>query len=873
MAPQDGLSPAGSSTYSSNTMFVGDGTWDSTRNDFLLPNLVGLNFETMRYNGMSASQSLSVHKPKASATTMEPLLMKVTIGMGNRFAGVAEYHTLVKGHGIVAVITFLFIVPAAIMYARFFGRDVGRARHVHIYLNVMALLLSTVVLVLGWFAVGPARSLTNPHHGLGVAIYVLMWVQSIGGRWVYGRVKARAMNRLPLTGVLHQWVGRATALLGIIQIPLGLTLYGSPKFTFILYTLWMTVLLFLYFVFSYRAQGSVARRSSSVHHGTVIEEKKKSRFGGWLAPLAAGAGTMALLSWRRNRKRKNEERDEVVASRRGSRRGSGSYIEEEKYEVRKQKDGGGIMSTVIKGAAVVGAGALAKSWWDRRQEKKKQEEYASVAPDTPSKRHRRHDSVSSDDSEETHRLEEGRRHGRHSLPGPVDAAAAAAAISAAERPITPRPARHHRTYSHGSESGFTQPDPHSPSRRPQSPSHAVRNSIIAGLGMGALAKWWKDRSDKKEQERLDKLAEEERLARLGHSHGGSRFTGDGIPPPRRHRVSRTQESSELSSIIDDPHHIRPGDIPPIPAALAGGAAGGIAAAALAGHSRSHHDMPTASAPPPPEHANYPPPPPGGPPPGHTAYAPPHSGLPPGSDMGPATMPPTPHDPVGILHDDSGTESYLSAGAAPHRRHSSRRRREGEVAAAAAVAGAAGLAAEQAARRRSRSRSQSQGPSGPSQPVSVKVKMHGDRNQKVTLRRLTEQEAAAEREARRNPRRRADSMSSLSGSETTASNPRRYRRDERKAERVVQGGPPPSMPPLSPPNPAFAGGKRPKDSAYYSGRPEGSGTGPGGPGSVGSPSSHGTWSGVSPSGSGDPAERRRRRRLERNQRPSGTVEFS
>jgi len=47
----DTLSPAGSGTYSSNTMYVGDGTWDSTRNDFLLPNLVGLNFATMQYNG------------------------------------------------------------------------------------------------------------------------------------------------------------------------------------------------------------------------------------------------------------------------------------------------------------------------------------------------------------------------------------------------------------------------------------------------------------------------------------------------------------------------------------------------------------------------------------------------------------------------------------------------------------------------------------------------------------------------------------------------------------------------------------------------------------------------------------------------------
>lgn len=51
MSAPPGLPPAGSSTYTSNTMSVGDGTWDTTRNTFLLPNLVGLNFATMRYNG------------------------------------------------------------------------------------------------------------------------------------------------------------------------------------------------------------------------------------------------------------------------------------------------------------------------------------------------------------------------------------------------------------------------------------------------------------------------------------------------------------------------------------------------------------------------------------------------------------------------------------------------------------------------------------------------------------------------------------------------------------------------------------------------------------------------------------------------------
>lgn len=47
----DNLAPPGSSQYSSGTMYVGDGTWDSDRNTFLLPNLMGLNFDTMRYNG------------------------------------------------------------------------------------------------------------------------------------------------------------------------------------------------------------------------------------------------------------------------------------------------------------------------------------------------------------------------------------------------------------------------------------------------------------------------------------------------------------------------------------------------------------------------------------------------------------------------------------------------------------------------------------------------------------------------------------------------------------------------------------------------------------------------------------------------------
>lgn len=52
MAPRpDEFSSPGSVNYDSDTLSVGDGTWDFTKNTFLLPNLQGTNYETTRYNG------------------------------------------------------------------------------------------------------------------------------------------------------------------------------------------------------------------------------------------------------------------------------------------------------------------------------------------------------------------------------------------------------------------------------------------------------------------------------------------------------------------------------------------------------------------------------------------------------------------------------------------------------------------------------------------------------------------------------------------------------------------------------------------------------------------------------------------------------
>ncbi|EDU49902.1 conserved hypothetical protein [Pyrenophora tritici-repentis Pt-1C-BFP] len=164
-----GLSAPGSSVYSSDTMYVGDGTWDSQRNTFLLPNLQGPNFETMRYNGM-----------------------------GNRFRSMVGYKALITAHGVLAGVTFLFIIPAAIFMARFYHRNPHTALKFHIWLQVLAVLLSTAAIICSFFAVGLERSLTNPHHGIGVALYTLVMVQALGGSVIHRLEKGKERFKIPL---------------------------------------------------------------------------------------------------------------------------------------------------------------------------------------------------------------------------------------------------------------------------------------------------------------------------------------------------------------------------------------------------------------------------------------------------------------------------------------------------------------------------------------------------------------------------------------------------------------------------------------------------------------------------------------------------
>jgi hypothetical protein len=62
----------------------------------------------------------------------------------------------------------------------------------------LTVLLSTALFVLGFQAVGSERSLTNPHHGIGVALYTLVMTQALAGCVIHRREKGKERFKVPL---------------------------------------------------------------------------------------------------------------------------------------------------------------------------------------------------------------------------------------------------------------------------------------------------------------------------------------------------------------------------------------------------------------------------------------------------------------------------------------------------------------------------------------------------------------------------------------------------------------------------------------------------------------------------------------------------
>ena len=541
---------------------------------------------------------------------------------------------------------------------------------------------------------------------------------------------------------MHQWIGRVVLLLGIAQIPLGLTLYGSPKVLFILFAVWAFLLLIVYFVLSYRNQPEMGFDDNTTYitDRTASTRSRRSRGGRGLGALAtagaAGAGLAALSSRNRahshsrSRSRRRGDETTMLSSRPDSRsrvtesRFTESYLSDEKYNDRGK---GSTWRDRFLGAGAAAGGIFAfKSLFGKKNKRAPTE--TSTGSDVSYGRPLGQSEVTQTDLS---RLEEGRAPDSPARNQDWRRVEEREAAQAAAMGASPLRTAHHPVRSGPSIDSFdsrTSFNDHHDSRplREES-SYGVKDGIMTLGAIGFLKHTWNKRRNRKEDARVEELRrqdlEEEKMARA--NSGRRRFTGDGAPPMRRHNgpPSTIYSETEISGMT--PSVARPNVAPP----------------------------------------------------------------PVTSSAGPSVLRPADN----TVLSDSGSEAYISPGGRSHRRHRN-------SAGAAALAGGAAAASSGSPSRRRNSRDESVA----SPPVSVKVKMHND-GRHVTLRRLNEEEAAAERDARRRERQRRTrngSMSSLSQFDGD-----RWRRTEAleaaQAQEMAQAAPPTTLPsgtPLQMPEP-------------------------------------------------------------------------
>ena len=512
---------------------------------------------------------------------------------------------------------------------------------------------------------------------------------------------------------------------------MGLALWGSPEYLFILYAIVVFALLVIYFICSYRQERNFGReyhdrlsyRSEHYEEGHV-EKRSHGRFSNLAKGAAAGVGISALANRLRHR--------HDVASSRHS--GTDSVLsEEDKYSQYGQRPTEGLGRRNILG---IGALASVSYWFGKifaRRKNRRDAEDASTE----------YSYTTEDSVERVERVEEGRPTITAASPGPSPGV---------NQPLNPAMSHlshhsHHRTVSSMS---YDSDMSGSPSKERRG-GHTLRDAAI-GLGTFAFAKnYFKRRRERKEQARIDEIRDNEIENERMQRATSKRYTGDGLLH-RPGRLGGSVTSTNLSPTPGGP--------------MAAGALGdGIAATAA-------HNQETAAA----SHLNVP----------NTNVHDPFV-----SD--PLPPPPPPHS----IHGSSGSEMYASSGGREHRRHHNL----ANVAAAGAAGSAVGLAAGEALaqrRHRSESRRRSAGAdSMGSQPVSVKLNMHSD-GRHVTLRRLTEDEAATERARQaktRNRRRRAESASDLSSPDTGD----RWRRTEarERREQMAMNQSQATLPPIAP----------------------------------------------------------------------------
>ncbi|KAL2913505.1 hypothetical protein HK105_206965 [Polyrhizophydium stewartii] len=138
-----------------------------------------------------------------------------------------SYDMILRAHGIILVVAWLVCPAAGIFIARYlkFALGVWWFRLHVFFLFVGTGLLTIAGIVLIYLYKAPPH-LENPHEILGFTVGIAMLLQIILGV-VSDRLFDPKRTSTPIQDILHWWMGRIVVVLAIVNLFLGLNLYGQ----------------------------------------------------------------------------------------------------------------------------------------------------------------------------------------------------------------------------------------------------------------------------------------------------------------------------------------------------------------------------------------------------------------------------------------------------------------------------------------------------------------------------------------------------------------------------------------------------------------------------------------------------------------------
>ena len=186
----------------------------------------------------ASSSSSSSHGNTGSGTSVTPATQG-SASNSNRI--LSRTNNLIIAHMVMMIVAWFILVPAAILIGRF-GRTFFTWFPVHRNIQMVAFLFVLIGIILIIAEVGSSEHFTSTHAKVGLAVFILMFVQAVLG------AVGHKFKRFHVSRLVHVILGLGVTVLAVWNATTGLSLWqwGVPRWAGWILWIWAGVLAIAY---------------------------------------------------------------------------------------------------------------------------------------------------------------------------------------------------------------------------------------------------------------------------------------------------------------------------------------------------------------------------------------------------------------------------------------------------------------------------------------------------------------------------------------------------------------------------------------------------------------------------------------------------